>query len=253
MALFSTAGMVPLYSGVTARTRSAPPTRSRSRRAAAGTCVAVDLLVVERDLVEALGDLELDARGGVGAEQVDDATVEGVGTQAAEQDDDAGGVDTGGSSRVISERSTSSTGPWSASIPARRRAAPVPTVIRVMSTSRVDGAHEPQGRPAPAARRARARAPRRRAQPGRAARGRRTTDRALRHRRRDDGRGRRGRGRRQGHGVPPVRVPRGTDGRAAQPLRDRVAGRRAERPGPAGARGRRPGTGCWPSVARAWR
>ncbi len=37
MALFSTAGMVPLYSGVTARMPSAPATRARSSSAAAGT------------------------------------------------------------------------------------------------------------------------------------------------------------------------------------------------------------------------
>ena len=79
---------------------------SRRRRAATGTCVAVDLLVVER--AAGRGPRRPRARRprapGRGA-GLDDAAVEGVGTQAAEQDDDAG-LGHRVSSRVVGESST---------------------------------------------------------------------------------------------------------------------------------------------------
>ena len=90
MALLSTAGMVPLYSGVTARTRSAAATDSRSAVALAGSGLAVDLLVVERDGVEALDDVDGHTGGGVVAEVLGDAAVEAAGAGGAEEDGDAG-------------------------------------------------------------------------------------------------------------------------------------------------------------------
>ena len=72
--------------------------------------------------------------------------------------------------------------------------------------------------------------------------------RRARRRRGDDGlRRRRGR-RRQGHGLPAVRQPRGSDGRAAQPLRDRVAaaGHRAALPARAGRSRRSTASGLRP-------
>ncbi len=82
--------MVPLYSGVTTSTRSAAATASRSATALAGAVVAVELLVVERDLVEALDDVQDDALGRVGCQVLGDATVEGVGAEAADEDGDTG-------------------------------------------------------------------------------------------------------------------------------------------------------------------
>ena len=92
MALFSTAGMVPLYSGVTARTASAPPTSVAERVGGGRHRLGVDVLVVEGQLVQAVGDLEDDTVRCLVAQRLGDAAVEGVGAEAADQGDDAGGI-----------------------------------------------------------------------------------------------------------------------------------------------------------------
>ena len=90
MALLSTAGMVPLYSGVTARTRSADGDGLAQRGGAGGDGLAVDLLGVERDGVEALDDVDGHTRGGVVAQVLGDAAVEAPGAGGAEEDCDTG-------------------------------------------------------------------------------------------------------------------------------------------------------------------
>ena len=83
--------MVPLYSGVTARTRSARATRSRRARPRLRDVVgAVEVLVVERQLAEAVDEVEGDAVGRLVAQQLGQLAVHGVGAEAADEDGDAG-------------------------------------------------------------------------------------------------------------------------------------------------------------------
>ena len=72
---------------------------------------AVDLLVVERDGVDALDDVDGHARGGVVAEVLGDATVERTGAVGTEEDSDTGLLLSGHARR---------NGPRSASIPVCR-------------------------------------------------------------------------------------------------------------------------------------
>ena len=88
--------MVPLYSGVTATTRSAfGDLLAEPHRGGRGGALRVDLLVVEREVAQTLGDLDDGAGRSLVAQRLGDAAVDGGGAQAAEQDDDAGLRDTG--------------------------------------------------------------------------------------------------------------------------------------------------------------
>ena len=229
MALLRTAGMVPLYSGVTTRTRSAAATGARSADGARGRVVAVDVLVVERDLPRPSTMSTVTPSGAWSRRSSAMLAVEGVGAEAADEDGDAGGL--GVVMAVETDR-----GPVPFPM-ARREFLRAPTLSRRAHPSLplLD---------APAAR-----AARRGPQPRGPARRRplRLVERR-RRRLRDHGRRRcRGRGR-QGHGLPAVRQPRGADGGAAQPLRDRVAGGGDVRPAAARARARRRWSGCWRSA-----
>ena len=232
MALLSTAGIVPLYSGVT-RGRGRP-----RRPARAGAAAAAGMSSRRRRprcrtaRAEAVDDLDGDALGRLVAERLGELAVDGVGAEAADEDGDGG---------VSHDQQN---GPRSVFIPESvwRARLYVPRVNRAMSEPRL----------LPLARRPAAGAPRRRAQPGGAAARRPGAGRAGRRRRGHHGRGR-GRGRRrQGHGLPPVRVPRGTDGGAAQPPESRVAGLGDERARRRWVRAPSPRTGCWPSAAPGW-
>ena len=169
----------------------------------------VDVLVVERDVAEPVDDLDGDAVGRLVAQHLGELAVDGVG---------CGGCRRGRRS-------------WCESCQAKR------TVVRFHSRPAAGFASAGSHRSLEWARHVRAaaslapprRAPagasRRRAQPGAPARRRGAAGRAARRRRGHDGR-RRGRGRgRQGHGLPPVRVPRGADGRACSTT-PRPSGRR---------------------------
>ena len=87
MALLSTAGMVPLYSGVIDEHAVGGRDLLAQRDGGGRRVVAVDLLVVERDGAEALGDLERDALGGGRLERLGETAVDGVGAQAADEDE----------------------------------------------------------------------------------------------------------------------------------------------------------------------
>ena len=200
---------------------------SRSADAAAGTSVAVDVLVVERQLGRGPRRSRRRRPRVPGRAAPRRAAVEGVGAQAADQDGDAGV----GMGLLEAWAMNGRNGPRSGSIPGS-------TLPRIFchGSALLECPHRCPSDPCcrcstspPPERRDAAR--NREALLEAAA----ALDRPLRHRQRDHGRGRRARPASARARCSAASEPRGADGGAAQPLRDRVAGRGDLRPAPARA------------------